>query len=58
MEYKIIHREELIGWFYVEADSEDEALEVFYDDVNNGRVDFSDIELVDSSDTAVPMKGE
>lgn len=51
-EYKIIHREELVGWFYVHANSEEEALEKWNRKVNNGEVDFSDLDLVDSSDTA------
>lgn len=34
--YKIIHREELIGWFYVEADSEEEALEEFQRQCSRG----------------------
>lgn len=51
-EYKIIHREELVGWFYVHANSKEEALEKWNRKVNNGEVDFSDLDLVDSSDTA------
>lgn len=51
--YKIIHKEELVGWFYVEADSKEEALEEFGFQVNNGQIDFSDVELIDSSDEAV-----
>lgn len=50
--YKIVHREELVGWFFVEAESEEEALEKYHHQVNNGRVDFSDLEMVDSSDIA------
>ena len=52
-EYKIVHREELIGWFYVEADSEEEALEKYEEQVNNGQIDFSDMEMVNSEDTVV-----
>ena len=51
--YKIIHKEELIGWFYVEADSEKEAMDVWDSKVNNGEIDFSDLEMTDSSDYAV-----
>lgn len=51
--YKIVHKEELIGWFYVEADSEEEALEEFGFQVNDGRIDFSDMEMIKSSDEAV-----
>ena len=46
-------KEELIGWFYVEANSEEEALEEWNFKVNNGEIDFSDMDMVDSSDTAV-----
>lgn len=51
--YKIIHKEELIGWFYVEANSEKEALAEYEAMVNNGEVDYSDMEMVDSSDKAI-----
>ena len=51
--YKIIHKEELVGWFYVEADSEKEALAKYDEMVNNGEIDYSDMEMVDSSDEAV-----
>lgn len=51
--YKIIHKEELIGWFYVEANSEEEALEEFNFQVNDGQIDFSDMEMVESYDEAV-----
>lgn len=51
--YKIIHKEELIGWFYVEADSEEEALDEFDFQVNDGKVDFSDMEMINSSNEAV-----
>lgn len=56
-EYKIVHREELVGWFYVYAESEEDALEIYHDAVNNGRIDFSDMELVDSEDTAELVEG-
>ena len=51
--YKIKHKEELIGWFYVEADSEEEALDEFDFQVNDGKVDFSDMEMINSSNEAV-----
>lgn len=47
--YKIIHREELVDWFYVEADSENEAL-VKYEQLEwDGVIDYSDMETVDAS---------
>ena len=51
-EYRITHWEKLEGDFYVEAESEDDALDKFYDQVNDGKIDFSDLEMVDSEDTA------
>ena len=53
MQYKIIHKEELVGWYYVEADSEQEALKKFKEDVESAQWDYSDMELVDSSDEVV-----
>lgn len=50
MEYKITHREKLVGRFYVEVDSPYEALEKYNRMLTNGELDFSDLELVESSD--------
>lgn len=52
--YKIIHEEKLVGWWYVDANSEQDALDEFDRMVTNGEVDFSDMEMVDSSNQAVP----
>ena len=49
--WKIVHKEELIGWFYVEAETAEEASEQWRDKVDNGEVDFSDREMVSSEDT-------
>lgn len=54
--YKIIHKEELVGWFYVEANSPDEALEEYRYKVDNGKIDFSDMELINSEDVAEEME--
>lgn len=51
--YKIIHKEELVGTYFVDACDEQEALNVWNSMVSAGGVDFSDMELVDSSDEAV-----
>lgn len=51
--YKIIHKEELVGWYYVEAESEEDALQKFSCLVSEGGIDFSDLEMIDSSDKAV-----
>ena len=55
-EYKIIHREELVGAFYLEADSEEDALEKYNFMVDNGEIDFSDMEMVNSSDVPYFVK--
>lgn len=54
--YKIVHKEELVGWYYVEANSEEEALERFSIMCNGGEIDFSDMEIVDSSDAAIEIE--
>lgn len=47
--YKIIHREELVGWYYVEADSEEEAIAEFEYLSSEGQIDYSDMEMTDAS---------
>lgn len=51
--YKIIHREELVDWFYIEAESEEAAISEYNRLVAEGKIDFSNMEMVDSSDTAI-----
>lgn len=51
--YRIVHREELVGYFDVEADSKEGAVEEFFRLINDGKIDFSDMEMVDGSDEAV-----
>ena len=56
MEYKIRHEERLIGFYYVEAASEEEALEKFDAMVRGNDVDaidLSDMEMLESSDSVV-----
>ena len=50
--YKIVHREELIGVYYVEANSVEDALAEFDYGVSEGWVDLSGLEMVDSSNEA------
>lgn len=52
-EWKIVHREELIGTYYVEAENEEGALNEFDRRNARGEIDYSDLEMVDSSNTAV-----
>ena len=49
--WKIVHKEELVGYFYVEAETAEDALEEYAHQVGNGQIDFSDMEMVDSEDT-------
>lgn len=51
-DYKITHREELVGEYFVEAESEEDALEFFHHLCREGKIDFGDLEMVDSDDTA------
>lgn len=53
--FHIVHREELVGYFYVEAETPEEALQEWYNQVNNGEIDFSDMEMVDSSEEVQEM---
>lgn len=56
--YKIIHREELVDWFYVEADSKEEALKRFEYLSQDGQIDYTDMEMSDSSDEVEPVRPE
>lgn len=49
--WKIVHREELVGWYYVEAETAEDAMEEWKHRVENGQIDFDDMEMVDSEDT-------
>lgn len=49
--YKITHREELIDEFFFEAENERDAMNRYNHAVENGEIDFSRMEMVDSSDT-------
>lgn len=48
--WKIVHKEELAGYFYVEAETAEKAMEEWRHRVENGQVDFGDMEMVDSED--------
>lgn len=48
--WKIVHREELVGWYYVEAETAEDAMEEWKHRVENGQVDFGDMEMVNSDD--------
>ena len=50
--FKIVHEEKLKGYYFVEAKDERNAIDVFEEKCNRGEIDFSDLDLIDSSDTA------
>ena len=47
-EYKVIYKETLVHVFYVRADNEEEARSTFDERVNDGLVDFSDGEVIET----------
>lgn len=49
--YRITYMEKLIYEFYVEAENEEDASDIFDNQLNHGEVDFSDGCLVDSEIT-------
>ena len=48
--YKIVHTETLFGYLYVEAENPEAALAEYYECLNNGEIDFGDLEMIDSED--------
>lgn len=56
--YKITHTETLIDYFSVEAENEQDAIDVFRKMVDNGEIDLGHVEMVDSSDVATLVKDE
>lgn len=48
--YKITHREHSIGYYYVDAENEKEAMEKYNKLVNDGEIDYSDMEVEEFSD--------
>ena len=55
-EYKVVHWEENVLTVFLEADSEEEALEKYHFMVDNGEVDFADMEMTKSADKAVRLE--
>ena len=47
--YMVIYNETVTHWFYVDAESEEEAEAEFNRQVNDGEIDFSHGEVTDSS---------
>lgn len=58
MKFKIEHREELVGYFEVEADDESSAMDTYQHLVQEAKVDYGDMEMVDSSDELVRSEFE
>ena len=56
--YKITHTETLVDYFYVEAENEQDAIDVFREMVDNGECDLGRVEMVDSSDVATLVEDE
>jgi len=56
--YKITHTETWVDYFYVEAENEQDAIDVFRKMVDNGEIDLGHVEMVDSSDVATLVKDE
>ena len=53
MKYRIQHREELVGYFEVEADDEAIAMDIYEKMVKDGELDYGDMEMVNSWDNLV-----
>lgn len=49
-EFKITHRERLVGTYYIEAENEQDAMIKYWNMVMTGNIDYSDMDAVDSSD--------
>lgn len=56
MEYRIEYAETYTGDYYVEADTPEAALEEFNNQIAEGKIDFSDLNMVDSSAIPVPCE--
>lgn len=49
--FTVRHEETSVGYFDVDAESESEAIDVFWQMVNNCEIDFSGLDIIDSRDT-------
>lgn len=57
-EYKIKHTETLVGFYYVEAESEEDALDTFDWLVCDGKIDFGDLEMLNGENVIVREQEE
>ena len=51
--WTICHREELCGYFDIDAETPEDAMEEYYYQVEEGKIDFGKLNMIDSSDTFV-----
>ena len=58
MKFKIEHREELVGYFEVEAENEAKAMDAYQHLVQEAKVDYGDMEMVNSSYKLIREKFE
>ena len=49
-EFKITHKERLVGTYYIEADDVYDAVNKYWSMVMAGEIDYSDMDVIDSSD--------
>ena len=56
MEYRIEYAETYTGDFYVEADAPEAAVEEFNNQIAEGKIDFKNLEMTDSSVIPVPCE--
>ena len=55
-QYMIVYTETITHWFYVDAESKEDAEDEFNYQVNEGQIDFSDGEVTDSNIDILEMK--
>lgn len=53
--FKVLHKETLVGEFYIEARSTEDAKKEWERKLNNGEIDFSYLEIEDSNDEIVEI---
>ena len=53
MKFKIEQREELVGYFEVKADDESSVMDAYQHLVQEAKIDYGDMEMVDSSDKLI-----
>jgi hypothetical protein len=54
--YTIRHEETLVGYYEIEAESPEEALELFDYKTSEGKIDFSDLDMIRGQNTVHETK--